>query len=264
MPSTTVWTKSAKRLFRSVLPLIFWLAVWQLAGWLVERSVEGRGNELLLPYPASVAKALARLVVTGEFWRSVGASLLRIFYGLAAGVTVGTLLAAATAASSLADRLLSPAIRVIRATPVASFILLVLLWTSRDTVPVIVSALMVLPVVWETMSRGIAAVDGKLLEMADAYRFSRWKTLRLIYIPSLRPYFAAALTNAVGLAWKSGSAAEVLCLPKAALGSRIYQAKLYLEIPELFAWTVTVVCLSLLLEKLLGRALSRQKGGDGA
>lgn len=253
--------KSLKVFFRSLLPLIFWLGVWQLAGYLVERSVQGRGNELLLPYPSSVAKALARLMVTGDFWKSVGASLLRIFYGLAAGVAAGSVLAALTCASSLADRLLSPAIRVIRATPVASFILLILLWTSRDAVPVIVSALMVLPVVWETMSRGIGAVDGKLLELAKAYRFSRWKLVKLIYLPSLKPYFSAALTNAVGLAWKSGSAAEVLCLPKAALGSRIYQAKLYLEIPELFAWTVTVVCLSLLLEKLLGWMLRNQRGG---
>lgn len=256
-----VLAKSFRKFFRGLLPLVFWLAIWQLAGWLVERSVQGRGNELLLPYPSSVFQALCRLVVTAGFWRSVGASLLRIFLGLAAGVAAGSVLAALTCGSSLADRLLSPAIRVIRATPVASFILLVLLWTSRDAVPVIVSALMVLPVVWETMSRGIGAVDGKLLELAKAYRFSRWKQVKLIYLPSLKPYFSAALTNAVGLAWKSGSAAEVLCLPKEALGSRIYQAKLYLEIPELFAWTVTVVCLSLLLEKLLGMALRRQKGG---
>lgn len=258
------WAKHLRSFFRALLPLIFWLAVWQLAGFLVEQSVQGRGNELLLPYPSSVAKAFMGMVVTTDFWRSVGASLLRIFYGLAAGVFAGTLLAAATAAIPLADRLLSPAIRVIRATPVASFILLILLWTSRDVVPVIVSALMVLPVVWETMSRGIAAVDEKWLELAKAYRFSWWKVIRLVYIPALNPYFSAALTNAVGLAWKSGSAAEVLCLPKAALGSRIYQAKLYLEIPELFAWTVTVVCLSLVLEKVLGMALHKQKGGDAA
>lgn len=254
-------TETWKRIFRILLPLAFWFGVWQLAGWLVERSVQGRGNELLLPYPATVLKTLARLVVTASFWRSVGASLLRIFGGLAAGVTVGSLLAAMTGGSRILRWLLAPAIRVVRATPVASFILLILLWTGRDAVPVIVSALMVVPVVWETVAQGIASTDGKLLEMAKAYHFSRWKTIRLIYLPSIKPYFTAALTNAVGLAWKSGSAAEVLCLPKQALGSRIYQAKLYLEIPELFAWTVTVVCLSSLLEKLLALALRRQKEG---
>lgn len=258
------WPKLLKVIGKALLPLAFWLGVWQLAAWAVAWSVEGRGNELLLPYPLSVAKSLAGLVCTEGFWQTVGASLLRIFWGLAVGVTAGTVLAVATAASRLLDRLLSPVIRVIRATPVASFILLVLLWTGRNAVPVVVSALMVLPVVWETMSRGIGATDGKLLELARAYRFSRWKTVKRIYIPSLKPYFSAAMINAVGLAWKSGAAAEVLCLPKRALGTRIYQAKLYLEIPELFAWTVTVVCLSMALEKLLGWMLTRQKGGTGA
>lgn len=261
MRSTMALAKRGKGPFHLLLPLVFWLGVWQLVAWLVERSVNGRGNELLLPYPATVLRTLAVLVVTPAFWRSVAASLTRIFAGMAAGVAAGAMLAAITGASRILHWLLAPAIRVVRATPVASFILLVLLWTSRDAVPVIVSALMVVPVVWETMSQGIAATDEKLLEMARAYRFSWWKTIRLIYLPSLKPYFAAALTNAVGLAWKSGAAAEVLCLPKQALGSRIYQAKLYLEIPELFAWTVTVVCLSGLLEKLLAMAFRRQKGG---
>lgn len=256
----------SKRLFKGIswlVPLAFWLGAWHIAAWVVECSVEGRGNELLLPYPATVLRTLATMVVTMDFWKTVVASLTRIFFGLVAGVAAGSVLAMVTARWDWMDRLLSPAIRVIRATPVTSFILLVLLWTGRNVVPVIVSALMVLPVVWENLSRGIAAMDKNLLELARAYRFSWWKRVKLVYIPSLKPCFTAALTNAVGLAWKSGVAAEVLCQPKRALGAGIYRAKLYLEIPELFAWTVTVVCLSLMLEALLGRLLSRKKGGRG-
>ena len=167
-----------------------------------------------------------------------------------------------TCASRWCDLLLSPAIRVIRATPVASFILLVLLWTGRNTVSVIIAALMVLPVVWGNLSRGIQETDPQLLEMAKAYRFSSFKTIRLIYIPSLHPYFLSAITTAMGLAWKSGVAAEVLCLPKQAIGTQIYNTKLYLEIPDLFAWTVVVILLSLALEKLLRVVLGRGKAGD--
>jgi len=181
---------------------------------------------------------------------------------MAIGVAAGAVLAGLTCISHWCDRLLSPVIRVIRATPVASFILLVLLWTGRDFVPVVIAVLMVLPVVWGNLSRGIRATDGQLLELARAYRFSWWKTLRLIYLPSLRPFFASALTTSMGLAWKSGAAAEVLCLPKWGIGSQIYHSKLYLEIPDLFAWTVVVVALSLLLEKLLRRAMSRWNGGE--
>ena len=244
-------------IFCLLLPPVFWLGVWQLCALLVDRSMGGRGNELLLPYPATVLAALTHLAGTGEFWESVLLSLLRVLAGLVVGAGLGGLAAALTCASAWADRLLSPAIRVVRAAPVASFILLVLLWTGRDQVPVVIVALMVLPVVWDSLSQGIRATDAQWLELARAYRFSRWKTVRLIYLPGLRPHLSAALTTATGLAWKSGVAAEVLCLPSTALGTEIYQTKYYLEIPELFAWTGVAVALSLLLEHLLRRALAR-------
>lgn len=245
-----------------LLPLLFWLAVWQLAAFLVDRSVSGRGNELLLPYPQSVLRALLRLCQTGEFWESALLSLARILMGLVVGAAAGAALAVVTCASPWCDALLAPAIRVVRATPITSFILLILLWTGRDNVPVIIAALMVIPVVWENLAQGIRATDPQLLEMAKAYRFSRFKTIRLIYWPSIRPYFGAAVTTAMGLAWKSGVAAEVISLPALAIGTEIYQSKLYLEIPDLFAWTLVVIIMSLLLEKTLHRILGGRKGGN--
>lgn len=255
------WAKALKKCASPLLAPAFWLGVWQLCAYLVDLNVEGKGNELLLPYPATVWSALIRLAGEGLFWQSILLSLLRVLTGLVLGVLLGALLAALTSASPWCDRLLSPAIRVIRAAPVASFILLVLLWAGRDTVPAVISAMMVLPVVWESLCRGIRATDRRLLELALAYRFSRRKTLTLIYLPSLRPYILAALTTGTGLAWKSGVAAEVLCLPTLALGSRIFQTKYYLEIPELFAWTAVTVALSLVLERMLQWGLKRWERG---
>lgn len=250
-----------KKLLYALPAPAFWLGVWQLCALLVDRHVGGRGNELLLPYPASVWNAFLSMAGTGEFWAAVLASLGRIAAGLAAGVLLGGLLAVLTCASPWADRLLSPAIRVVRAAPVVSFILLVLLWTGRNTVPAVISAMMVTPVVWDSLSRGIQAADTKLLELARVYRFSRWRTVHLIYLPSLRPHLLSALTTAAGLAWKSGVAAEVLCLPEPSLGRRIYYTKYYLDIPELFAWTAAVVALSMLLERLLRSCLARRGRG---
>lgn len=252
------------RLLKLVLPALFWLAVWHFAAWLLELRLEGRGNELLLPYPMTVLHSLQVLWRTREFWLVVMGSLLRILLGMAAGCVFGAVLSILTCASTWLDSLLAPAIRVVRATPVTSFILLILLWTSRTNVPSVISALMVLPVVWENLSQGIRSTDPKLLEMARAYRFSPIKQLRLIYFPTVRPYLSAAVTTAMGLAWKSGVAAEVLCLPKRAIGTQIYNSKLYLEIPDLFAWTLTVVLLSILLEKLLSLAAGNKRGGRTA
>lgn len=233
-----------------LLPLAFWLVVWQLAAQAV-------GKNLLLPGPWTVARTLAALVVTAEFWQTTLLTLARVFGGLLAGVALGALIAVLTCASVWCDRLLAPLVRVIRATPVASFILLILLWVYTGRVPGVIAALMVLPVIWGNVSRGIRETDPQLLELAQAYRFGRGRTIRLIYIPSAAPYFAAGVETSLGLAWKAGVAAEVLCHPKLAIGTQVYFARLYLETPDLFAWTLVVILLSLLLETVLVRLLRK-------
>ena len=241
--------------WRWLLPAVFWLAVW----WLLALIV---GKELLIPSPPLVVRTLLELVVTGAFWRYTALTLLRITLGLLLGIVLGILTALLTNRLSLLHALLAPAVRVVRATPVASFIILVLLWVANGRVPVVISALVVLPVIWESTAAGLRSVDRDLLEFARAYRLTRWDTWRRIVIPSMQPQLAAAVCTAIGLAWKSGVAAEVLCLPKAAVGTQVYFSKLYLDTPALFAWTLIVVALSLTVERIARRLLlGRKEGG---
>ena len=245
-----------RRIGRVLLPVLFWLGVWQLTAAAV-------GQELLLPGPAAVGRRLLELAAGAVFWQTALASLLRIFGGLLLGVALGALLAGLTAWVPLLDWVLTPAVKVVRATPVASFILLVYLWVERGRVPGLISALMVLPVVWGNVTRGSAETDPQLLELARAYGFGRGRTLRRIYIPSVLPYFASGCRTALGLAWKAGVAAEVLCQPQNAIGTQIYNTKYYLETPSLFAWTLVVIALSFLLEWAVGGLLRRAEGPEG-
>ena len=241
--------------WRWLLPSVFWLAVW----WLLALIV---GKELLIPSPPLVVRTLLDLVVTGAFWRYTALTLLRITLGLLLGIVLGILTALLTNRLSLLHALLAPAVRVVRATPVASFIILVLLWVANGRVPVVISALVVLPVIWESTAAGLESVDRNLLEFARVYRLTRLDTWRRIVIPSMLPQLAAAVCTAIGLAWKSGVAAEVLCLPKAAVGTQVYFSKLYLDTPALFAWTLVVVALSLTVERIARRLLlGRKEGG---
>ena len=241
--------------WRWLLPAVFWLAVW----WLLALIV---GKELLIPSPPLVVRTLLELVVTGAFWRYTALTLLRIMLGLLLGIALGIVTALLTNRFSWLRALLAPAVRVVRATPVASFIILVLLWVANGRVPVVISALVVLPVIWESTAAGLRSVDRDLLEFARAYRLTRLDTWRRIVIPSMLPQLAAAVCTAIGLAWKSGVAAEVLCLPKAAVGTQVYFSKLYLDTPALFAWTLIVVALSLTVERIARRLLlGRKEGG---
>lgn len=241
-----------KKVLKIALPLAFWLAAWQFLAMAV-------GLEMLLPTPLAVFRRLAVLSATSKFWLSALFSLLRIFVGLLGGTLLGTGLAFLTHFCRWADLLISPAVRVLRATPVVSFILLVYLWISRSNIPGLIAGLMVLPVIWGSLTGGLSSVDGQLLEMARAYRFSSFKTLRLIYLPSLRPHFVSGFLTAFGLAWKSGIAAEVICPPKYAIGTQLKHARDAIEAPDLFAWTLVIIVLSLLLEAVLRRILKKKE-----
>lgn len=224
----------------------FWLALWQLAAAAV-------GKELLLPGPSAVLRKLIELASTGAFWRTLARTILRVLTGILSAVVLGVLTGLLTHKSRLARELLSPVMTLLKSTPVASFIILALVWLGRDAVPVFIAGLMVLPVVWANTAAGLAGIDPQLLELAVVYRFPRLKTLRRIVWPSVLPHLRAALRSALGLGWKAGIAAEVLTVPPYSIGKSIYEAKLYLETTELFAWTAAVVLLSFLIERVILR-----------
>ena len=240
---------------KTLLAALFWLALWQLLSAAV-------GSALLLPAPFAVVRRLFELMGTALFWRTVLLSLLRISAGIASAIVLGVITAVLTSRFALLDTLLSPVISVIKTTPVASFVILVLIWLRRDYVPVLISALMVFPVVWSNVSAGIKNTDRSFLELARVYDFSFIKTAWSIYFPSVLPYFRSACSSALGFGWKAGIAAEVLTVPGVSIGRMIYESKLYLQTTDLFAWTLCVILLSFLLEKLVLRLISG--GGKNA
>ena len=192
---------------------------------------------------------------------SLGSTLLRVALGFSLGILAGSLLGAVTAAVPFLDMLLSPLRSIIKATPVTSFIVLLLLYISPVRTPIAVSFLMVVPIAWANVSKGVGSADPQLLEMAKVFRFSRLKTLRAVYIPTVLPHFLAAVSTGFGFAWKSCVAAEVIALSKNSIGKALYESKLYLETPELFAWTAAIILISMALEALLVRWIGRAANG---
>lgn len=243
MPKKHVWLKKA-------LIALIYLAVWEAASLLV-------GRELLLPAPLATVRRLFELLAKGESWAYAGLSLLRIMSGYLLGVLAGVLLAVLTARSRFAESLLSPLRGVVKATPVTSFILLALLWLNSSLVPLFISFLMVLPMVWADTANAILHTDPRLVEMGRVFGLSRTKIVRKIYVPSVLPQFLAACTTSLGFAWKSGVAAEIIALPLRSIGYQLYEAKLRIETLDLFAWTLLVILLSMALEWLLVRGMRR-------
>ena len=233
---------------RKLVIALLWIGLWQLA-WLIIKK------EILLVSPFDVIKTIFLLRGTAEFWYTVFASLIRILLGFLSAVIFGCLLSAVTFRFRFLYEFFYPAISVIKATPVASFIILALVWIQTNGVPVFISFLMVFPVIWTNVTEGLQQIDKDLMEMAKVYEFSWVKKLKLIILPSVFPYLISACVAGIGLTWKSGIAAEVIARPKLSMGGRIYDAKIYLETPELFAWTAMVILMSVCVEFLFRRCV---------
>ena len=246
-----------KKALYTLASILFWIGLW----WLIAAVFQ---KPLLLPTPFAVLKTLGELAKTLAFWQTVALSLVRILAGIVSALLLGALLAWLTVRSPLIHHLFSPLLTLFKATPVASIIFLILLWIGRDTVPLVIAFMMALPIVWSNLREGLMQTDPQLLEVAKLFHFSFKKRLLSLHLPTLKPFFVAACRSAIGIAWKAGIAAEVLCLPKNSIGRAIYEGKQYLLTNELFAWTLTVVLISVAIERITLYLLQKSGRNGGA
>lgn len=230
--------------------LLFWLLVWHFAA-------AALANRILLVSPFETAQALVRLTMQAGFWRSIAFSFCRIGAGFLLALLAGCLAAWLAFLLPFVEALLTPILLLIKAVPVASFVILALLWVSSRNLSVLISFLMVLPVVYTNLLAGIRQTDRGLLEMALVFQVSPLRRLRYIYLPGILPYLVSACSVGLGFCFKSGIAAEVIGLPDGSIGEKLYEAKLYLMTPDLFAWTFVIIMVSFLFEKLVMAAVRR-------
>lgn len=230
----------------------FWLAIWQLGSVILNR-------DSLLPLlvsPVQVLVRVAQLSVTTDFWASICFSLLRIATGFFLAAGLGILLTMLSARFHQVKDILAPVVLAVKTIPVASFIILVLILFSSRSLAALISFLMVLPIIYTNVLAGIEAADRQLLEMAEVFLIPVGRRIRYIYLPQVIPFFRSGCMVALGLCWKSGIAAEVIGTPSGSIGEHLQQAKIYLDMPDLFAWTLVIVLVSLAFEKTVLALLS--------
>ena len=134
-------TERKKKIIVNGLAVCFWLLLWQAASVCI-------GSDLLLVSPVKVLVTLAGLITTGDFWATVLFSTVRILSGFVLAVLVGVVLAVMAAGSGVVRALLRPLMVTVKSIPVASFIILALLWLrNTGNLAVFISFLMVLPIV---------------------------------------------------------------------------------------------------------------------
>jgi len=244
-----VKTSIIKKILTPIIITAIWLIIWQGVYLIVN-------NSLVVCAPLDVLKRIFILSQTKVFWFDVCSSVVRIVIGFILGVFAG-LFMAFISSINFAEKLFSPLKLIIRATPIASFIMLAWIWLDRENIPVFVSFLMVVPVIWGNVSTGIKNIGKNYKELAKVYNIKKSRQIKYIYFPGVLPYFTSALCTCAGLVWKAGVAAEVLCQPKNSIGTNLFYAKSILETLDVFAWTTVIIIISLLLEWIIKYVLKK-------
>lgn len=243
-------------ILRKVLVMIFWLAVWQGIAMLV-------GKPVLFASPIRTAQALWEQLPQEDFWLSAGNSLLHIAAGFCLAFLAGILIGAAAWRLPALRSLLSPLLTFMKSVPVASFIILALVWFDSENLAVIVAAIIVFPLIYFAVISGLDSTDERLLEMSRVFRVRKLRSVWDIYRPAVMPYLLTACSSALGMSWKAGIAAEVIGTPLHSIGEQMYYSKLYMNTAEVFAWTAVVIVLSLAFEKLVLHLLRLVGGHHG-
>lgn len=242
-----------KEAWKKLMAVIFWLIVWQAASVAAKDSIVFVG-------PVDMLRSLCDQIKEKEFWLSVGNSSLKIMGGFLAGFVW------AIAAAGLAFRLkwlktlLEPVVQLIKSVPVASFVVLLLILAGSANLSFFIVFLMVFPIIYVNMCQGLEHADKKMLEMSRVFCMSPWKKFLYIYRPAFLPFLVSGSRVALGMSWKSGVAAEIIGVPDHSIGERLYMAKIYLNTDSLFAWTLVIIFLSMVFEKIFMYALKKTGG----
>lgn len=235
--------KLCKFLLHTLLPIVFWLAVWEIAALIYNHSY-------FLPGIPETAAALCRIIISPEFPKTVTLTLLRIFAGILFGAIFGALLAIISHKIKFVYSLVSPINSVIKATPVATIIILLWISMNGNALAIFVAFLMVFPIIFQNLYDAFASIDSELIEVSRIFEFSYKKRLKLLILPALKQYFIPAFVTAIGLAFKAEIAAEIIAGVKSSIGQMIYYSKDALATDEMFAWTIVGVTFSIVIERL--------------
>ena len=237
--------------------ILFWIVLWQTAASLIR-------NHIFLVGPIDTLRALFEQVTLLSFWSAIAFSFGRICIGFFLAFFLGLFTGSLAYRFPIVDEFLEPPVQLMKTVPVASFVILALIWTGSKNLSVFISFLVVYPMIHVNTKAGLMSTDRELLEMAEVFHVPFVRRALYIYRGALYPYLKSACRTALGMGFKSGIAAEVIGVPDGSIGEGLYLAKIYLSTAELFAWTVVIILVSSFFEKVFLWVLKKcaGKGAD--
>lgn len=224
------------------LSIFFFLIIWEGVALYID-------NSLLFPRVSEIFLSLKNLVASGDFILILWNTLSRFFISIVFSLILAIIFSVASYRYEVISFLLFPFIIFLRAVPTIAIIIVVLIWSSVERVPIVVGMLILFPILYESILGGIKNVDKNLLKMSKIFKVPTKRVVRDIYIPSIYYSISSNIPSYMGLTFKVIIAGEVLSQESLSIGGEIFINKIYLESSNIFAWIIVVIVLNYFLEK---------------
>jgi ABC-type nitrate/sulfonate/bicarbonate transport system permease component len=226
------------------------IALWWLASL--------RMPTFVLPGPLKVAHTLSTLVRTDTFAGDLGITLYRVLAGFMLAAAVGAPLGILLGASPRAARFLEPLLSIVNTVSSAIWAVFAIIWFGiSDATTVFVVFMTAMPLILTSVWRGALTVERQHVELARSFRMSTAQIMRKIYLPTILPHFFSGARLAFGFGWRVSLVAETIGSSNG-VGYRLRQAADLVQTDQVFAWTLALVALMLLIEAGLLSPLERR------
>ncbi|MBE7088369.1 MAG: ABC transporter permease subunit [Clostridiales bacterium] len=242
----------------SALSIIFVFVLWQVCFFIV-------GNDYLVPSLNDTVTEFFTLFSEAFFWKAFLNTFLRVLSAFAVSFILGAVCSILSVFFKPFNSFINPIITILRALPTMAALLIILLWLSPKTAPVLICVLVLFPLIYTQINAQINAIDSGILQMAKVYNLPFYKRLTKIYLPLTLPGIFLYSGSNLSFAIKIVVSAEVMANTLTALGGLMQTANLYLQTSRLAALTIVAVILGLLIEgffALLYKVIFKWKRGE--
>ncbi len=235
---------SIRRLSQTVLPPLAF-CVLLLCGWeIMARAL----HSPLIPRVGPIFEEVFALARTGDGWREIWITLVRIVSGLFFASAVSLLLGVLSARNRMMAAFLQPGIVLGLAIPGLVWALLCVIWFGVSWLtPVVALALGVAPALTVQVEQGIRSIDNSLVEMAEVYRVGRWARIRYLWIPATTPFLLSGVRVGFSLAWKIMVLVEIFGM-SSGIGYQLNSEFSTQNVAGVLAWTILFGIVMLVIE----------------
>ena len=233
-----------------------------LIGVVIQASGAIKGDDLVFPGVDVILRAFLRIMTTGKTYALIWTTMQHLIVSMAVSTVIGVILGMGMGMVPFLRNLFSPLMTLLRSLPMIILIVIVMVVTKYERVPVIASSIILVPMIAEAACEGCLRIDKELI---DVYRMNANFNLRVlfqVYLPLMAGYLHQAWVNAVGMGVKLAVSTEYLVQTKNSLGKAVHSSAYFNEYQDIYAYALVMILLVLLVTEapiIIGRWMGKLK-----